>query len=86
MSSSPTQSTDLTSNEEIVSSYERIAHADAASTEGVPSGVTVAVMRRLIAPMPAGRRILELGSGSDGEADFLKSLVASVRRTDVTES
>ena len=41
-------------------------------------------MRRLADMLPAGGRVLEIGSGPGWDADFLEGLGVSVHRTDVT--
>jgi SAM-dependent methyltransferase len=43
-------------------------------------------LRQLMAAVESGGRILEVGSGAGRDADFIESLGAQVRRTDVTEA
>ena len=76
----------LTRNRTTVRSYEAIAREYAVSTAGTPSGVGEAGMRRLVAAVPRGATILELGSGPGWDADFVESLGPRVRRTDVTSA
>lgn len=81
--------TNPTSNQTTVASYERIAADYAASTAGIPDGVTAAGIRRLLddATRPGeAPSVLELGSGPGWDADFVEELGARVRRTDVTRA
>ena len=61
-------------------------HADYANLiEDVPPPNRADALRELVARVPAGGRVLELGSGTGRDADFVESLGVQVRRTDVTQ-
>lgn len=71
-------------NHQTLAAYEEIAHDYAASTRGAPSGVGAAGLRRLLAAVPEGGSVLELGSGPGWDADFVEEHGPRVRRTDAT--
>jgi len=61
-------------------------HAYYASlVEDAPPPNREAALRELVARIPAGGHVLELGSGTGRDADFVESLGVHVRRTDVTQ-
>jgi SAM-dependent methyltransferase len=72
-----------TSNGRTVSAYENYARRYAAAVSP-PSGAAAASLRRLADALPAGGRILDIGSGPGWDADFLEELGVRVHRTDVT--
>src|SRR5687768_15027800 len=49
-----------------------------------PSNAREEALRQLVARVPADGLVLELGSGTGRDADFVESLGPRVRRTDVT--
>jgi SAM-dependent methyltransferase len=51
-----------------------------------PPSYIAAALRRLMTHVPAGGLVLEVGSGTGRDADFLESLGARVRRTDATQA
>jgi SAM-dependent methyltransferase len=66
-----------------VRAYDAFAADYRAGTQGVPVPVATAVSR-LAAVLPAGARVLEIGSGPGRDAQALEEAGLSVRRTDVT--
>ena len=66
-----------------VRAYDAFAADYRAGTQGVPVPVATAVSR-LAAVLPAGARVLEIGSGPGRDAEALEEAGLSVRRTDVT--
>ena len=77
-------STHRSRNQQTLAAYEHIALDYAASTRGTPGGAGAAALRRLVAALPDGGTVLELGSGPGWDADFVEDLGARVRRTDAT--
>lgn len=71
-----------------IDSYEQIAreYAEDTATSADGSGFAGEGLRRLVEAMPAGGTVLEVGSGAGWDADYLESLGARVRRTDVTQA
>lgn len=67
-----------------ISSYQRSAADYDEVCEDNPSPEVRAPLRRMLAQLPAGCVILEIGSGPGRDADFVESLGAHVRRTDAT--
>lgn len=72
-------------NQRTVQSYEGYARQYAAAVSQESSGLAREGIERLAAIVPKGT-ILEVGSGPGWDADFMKSLGLSVRRTDVTQA
>jgi SAM-dependent methyltransferase len=66
-----------------VASYERSAHAYREGTAEMSEQTREAVAR-FAAALPAGARVLEIGSGSGRDARALEASGLSVRRTDIT--
>ena len=67
-------------------SYEASARDyDAIVADHAPPEIEDA-LRRMVACMPAGGLVLEVGSGTGRDADFVESLGAIVRRTDATQA
>jgi hypothetical protein len=73
-----------TNNQRTVQSYEGYARQYAAAVSRDPSPPTQEGARRLVQVTGAAATILEIGSGPGWDADFVESLGASVRRTDIT--
>jgi SAM-dependent methyltransferase len=73
------------SNGRTVAAYENYARRYCANV-APPSGSGAAALRRLADELPAGGRVLDIGSGPGWDADFLESLGLHVHRTDVTAS
>ena len=66
-----------------VNSYDSYAGEYTRATEEMPDSVR-ATIERLAADLPAGSRVLEIGSGSGRDAKALEDAGLSVRRTDIT--
>lgn len=71
-------------NGRTVAAYENYARRYAANVSPQPSDSGASALRRLAEVLPAGGRVLEIGSGPGWDADFLEGLGVRVRRTDVT--
>jgi 2-polyprenyl-3-methyl-5-hydroxy-6-metoxy-1,4-benzoquinol methylase len=72
-------------NGRTVAAYENYARRYAANVAS-PSGSGADALRRLADVLPAGGRVLDIGSGPGWDADFLEGLGLHVHRTDVTTS
>lgn len=66
-----------------VASYDEFAGEYARANEEMPDRVRAAI-DRLVGDLPAGARVLEIGSGSGRDAKALEAGGLSVRRTDIT--
>ena len=66
-----------------VAGYDQQAAAYRAAGQPMPDSVRVAI-DGLVAALPAGSRVLEIGSGSGRDAAALEAGGLSVRRTDIT--
>ncbi len=75
-----------TRNRETLDSYDQIAADYATSTRGTPTGAVAEALDRLLAHLPAGGSLLELGSGPGWDADVLEAHGLRVRRTDGSEA
>jgi len=76
----------LDSMQRTLRSYEASARDyDAIVADHAPPEIEDA-LRRMVACMPAGGLVLEVGSGTGRDADFVESLGAIVRRTDATQA
>lgn len=71
-------------NGRTVAAYENYARRYAAAVSQQPSESAAASLRRLVDVLPAGGRILDIGSGPGWDADFIEGLGVRVHRTDVT--
>jgi protein-L-isoaspartate O-methyltransferase len=71
-------------NGRTVAAYENYARRYAANVSPQPSDSGATALRRLVDMLPAGGRVLEIGSGPGWDADFLEGLGVRVHRTDVT--
>ena len=76
----------LESNRRTVASYEDYAERYDAIVANAPSPNEEVALRRLMAVVKPDGQILEVGSGAGRDADFIESLGAHVRRTDVTQA
>lgn len=65
-----------------VAGYDQQAAAYRAATQAMPDRVRAAI-DAFVAALPAGARVLEIGSGSGRDAAAMESAGLSVRRTDV---
>ncbi|ALN57272.1 methyltransferase type 12 [Lysobacter enzymogenes] len=75
---------DRRNNRRTVAAYEGYARGYAAAVPATPSPQAAADLRRFAASLAPPARVLEIGSGPGWDADFLETLGAQVRRTDVT--
>lgn len=75
---------DRRNNRRTVAAYEGYARGYAAAVSATPSEAAAADLRRFAAALAPPRRVLDIGSGPGWDADFLETLGAQVRRTDVT--
>src|SRR5215208_2333436 len=66
--------------------YERSAREFAKEISPLPPETRAAALRRLVALVPPAGVVLEVGSGTGRDADYLESLGATVRRTDATQA
>ena len=69
-----------------IAGYERCAGDYAQATAPVADGAVHPALRRFAEALPAGGRVLDVGSGPGWDADALESLGLRVRRTDATEA
>lgn len=76
----------LDSMQRTLQSYEASARDYDAIVAHHPPPEIEDALRRMVACMPAGGSVLEVGSGTGRDADFVESLGASVRRTDATQA
>lgn len=78
--------TSLAHTQRTVQSYERFARQyDTLVSERRPPYIEDA-LRRFVQCLPPGGSVLEIGSGTGRDADFVESLGAAVRRTDATQA
>jgi 2-polyprenyl-3-methyl-5-hydroxy-6-metoxy-1,4-benzoquinol methylase len=76
----------LTNSHRTVQSYGRFAREyDALVDPKRPPHIEDA-LRRLVQCLPVGGSVLEIGSGTGRDADFIESLGAQVRRTDAAQA
>jgi len=73
-------------NKRTVAAYEGYARNYALCCGPEPSAPVEEAMRRLVSVVPRAGIVLEVGSGTGHEADYLESLGLSVRRTDATRA
>lgn len=76
----------MTTDRETIEYYERTARRYATEISRTPPGPRADALRRLIACLPSGAAVLEVGSGTGRDADYLETLGAHVRRTDVADA
>lgn len=75
---------DRRNNRRTVAAYEGYARGYAAAVSATPSERAAEDLRRFAAALAPPARVLDIGSGPGWDADFLETLGAQVRRTDVT--
>lgn len=75
---------DRRNNRRTVAAYEGYARGYAAAVSATPSAQAAEDLRRFAAALAPPARVLDIGSGPGWDADFLETLGAQVRRTDVT--
>jgi SAM-dependent methyltransferase len=76
----------LAANREAVEWYAQNASYYASLLDPHPPRAREGALRRLAACIPEGGTLLEIGSASGRDADFLESLGVRVRRSDVTRA
>ncbi|SFP95140.1 Methyltransferase domain-containing protein [Variovorax sp. PDC80] len=76
----------LDSMQRTLQSYEASARDYDAIVADHPPPEIEDALRRMVACMPAGGSVLEVGSGTGRDADFVESLGVIVRRTDATQA
>lgn len=69
-----------------IASYEASAREYNAIVAGHRPPEIVDALRRMMQLVPAGGTVLEIGSGSGQDADFIESLGGVVRRTDAAQA
>lgn len=74
------------SSRRTIASYERFAADYDKLIDALPPPDVQGALQRMASLLPAGGRVLEVGSGSGRDADFLEALGARVRRTDATRA
>jgi len=72
----------LTTDHDTIDYYERTARQYATEISPTPPAPRAEALRRLIAYLPSGATVLEVGSGTGRDADYVEALGARVRRTD----
>lgn len=78
--------TALVDSRRTIESYEGFAAEYATLVDPTPPPATEAALRRMLEPAGPDAFVLEVGSGTGRDADFVESLGATVRRTDATEA
>jgi len=76
----------LDSMQRTIQSYEASARDYDAIVADHPPPEIEDALRRMVALVPAGGSVLEVGSGTGRDADFVESLGVIVRRTDATQA
>jgi SAM-dependent methyltransferase len=76
----------LDSMQRTLQSYEASARDYDAIVADHPPPEIEDALRRMVACMPTGGSVLEVGSGTGRDADFVESLGVIVRRTDATQA
>jgi SAM-dependent methyltransferase len=66
--------------------YERSAREYAKEIDAVPPAFRASALRRLASLLPTGGNVLEVGSGTGRDADYLEGLGVAVRRTDAVRA
>lgn len=85
MNDRPADEAALLRNRVTVVSYGRYAAGYAEATRTM-SAANEGMLQRFARAMPAGARIIEIGSGPGWDADYLETLELSIRRTDAAPS
>jgi 2-polyprenyl-3-methyl-5-hydroxy-6-metoxy-1,4-benzoquinol methylase len=76
----------LANTQRTVQSYEGFARQYDTLVDAKRPPHIADALRRLVQCLPRGGSVLEIGSGSGRDADFVESLGAAVRRTDATQA
>lgn len=76
----------MPTDRETIEYYERTARQYATEISPTPPAPRADALQRLIAYLPSGATVLEVGSGTGRDADYLEALGAHVRRTDVANA
>lgn len=76
---------DLARNRDTVAGYDASADSYAAETDHAPTPDHVEALKRFVASVGAGGRVLEVASGPGWDADRLEGMGLQVRRTDLSE-
>ena len=71
---------------ETIEHYERSAREYATEIDPLPPAFRAAALRRLVSLLPTGGSVLEVGSGTGRDADYLEGLGVTVRRTDAVRA
>jgi SAM-dependent methyltransferase len=74
------------SNRRTIQSYTESVREYDGQVSARPPRYIAAALRRMMKHVPAGGLILEVGSGTGRDADFIESLGGKVRRTDATQA
>jgi SAM-dependent methyltransferase len=74
------------SNRRTIQSYTESVREYDEQVSPRPPKYIAAALRRMMTYVPAGGLVLEVGSGTGRDADFVESLGAKVRRTDATQA
>ena len=72
----------MTIDPDTIAHYERTAREYAAEISPIPPRPRADALQRLVACLPQGATVLEVGSGTGRDADYLEARGARVRRTD----
>lgn len=82
----PSKAGELDPTQKTIQSYELSARDYAKEISPQPPEFRAAALRRLIESVSAAGVILEVGSGTGRDADYVESLGVAVRRTDATQA
>ena len=74
------------SNRRTIQSYTESAREYDGQVSARPPRYIAGALRRMMRHVPPGGLILEVGSGTGRDADFIESLGGKVRRTDATQA
>ena len=74
------------SNRRTIQSYTESAREYDGQVSASPPRYIAGALRRMMKHVPAGGLVLEVGSGTGRDADFIESLGGKVRRTDATQA
>jgi SAM-dependent methyltransferase len=74
------------SNRRTIQSYTASAREYNEQVAARPPRYIAAALRRMMTHVPAGGLVLEVGSGTGRDADYIESLGGRVRRTDATQA
>ena len=76
----------LTDDADTIRYYERAARDYAKLIDPKPPEFRARALQRLAALVPPGEQVIEIGSGTGRDADYLESLGIPVRRTDAVQA